>query len=60
MGAFMTTVIIASIYLAPTMLALHRKARLRGSVAAVNIFLGWTFIGWVVALAIAAGSESEE
>jgi hypothetical protein len=27
-----------------------------GSVVVINIFLGWTFIGWVVALAMAARS----
>ena len=30
------------------------RARARSSV--VNLFLGWTFIGWVVALAMAARS----
>jgi hypothetical protein len=29
-----------------------------GSVAVINTFLGWTFIGWVVALAMAARSRS--
>jgi hypothetical protein len=27
-----------------------------GSVAIINIFLGWTFIGWIVALAMACRS----
>jgi len=28
-----------------------------GSVLVINLFLGWTFIGWVVAMAIAARSR---
>ncbi|MFJ6385087.1 superinfection immunity protein [Kitasatospora sp. NPDC092039] len=28
----------------------------RGSVIVVNVFLGWTVLGWIVALAMAARS----
>jgi hypothetical protein len=30
-----------------------RKVKHQGSVVVINLFLGWTFIGWVVALAMA-------
>jgi hypothetical protein len=29
----------------------------KGSTIVVNVFLGWTFIGWVVALAMACGRK---
>ena len=38
------------IYLVPTTIAVNRKHNNAGAIAALNIFLGWTFIGWVVAL----------
>lgn len=40
-------------YFIPTIVAVSRGVRNKGSVIAVNVFLGWTFIGWVVALAMA-------
>ena len=40
-------------YFVPTIVAVSRKVRNQGSVVVINLFLGWTFIGWVVALAMA-------
>lgn len=51
--------IAAAIYLAPTIVAYNRQVPSIGSVAVINIFLGWTLIGWVVALAMAARSVPE-
>jgi len=45
--------IAAVIYLAPAILALQRHAPNTASVAVVNVLLGWTVAGWVVALAMA-------
>jgi hypothetical protein len=38
------------VYMAPTMVAAARGHRQRSAIAALNIFLGWTLIGWVSAL----------
>ena len=48
--------IMASLYLAPTIVAWIRHHQ-TGMVAIINVFLGWTIIGWVVALAIACGDR---
>jgi hypothetical protein len=40
-------------YWVPTGVAYLRHVRNRGSVIVVNLFLGWTVIGWIVALAMA-------
>lgn len=40
-------------YLVPTAVAANRSAPNFGSIAVINVFLGWTLIGWVVALAMA-------
>ncbi|APQ42422.1 hypothetical protein PBI_BLUE_70 [Mycobacterium phage Blue] len=46
-------VVLGTAYFVPTIVAYYRKASLRQPVAVINVFLGWTFIGWVVALAMA-------
>jgi len=43
-------------YLLPSLIAAGRKVPNLGSVLVINIFLGWTFVGWIVALAMAARS----
>jgi hypothetical protein len=43
-------------YFIPTMIAASRKHHNIGAVAVINFFLGWTFIGWIVALAMAASA----
>jgi hypothetical protein len=48
----------AALYFLPTVIAAARNARHLGAVIVINVFLGWTFIGWVVALALAVGSSS--
>jgi hypothetical protein len=44
-------------YFIPTLVALGRGVPNTGSVVVINFFLGWTFIGWVVALAMAMRSR---
>ena len=41
-------------YFLPAIIAYRRDVPNMWSVAVINIFLGWTLIGWVVALALAA------
>ena len=38
------------IYFAPTIVAYTRGHRNTVAIAALNILLGWTFVGWVIAL----------
>ena len=42
-----------SIYLLPSLVATGRKVPNAGSVFILNFFLGWTFVGWIVSLAMA-------
>jgi putative effector of murein hydrolase LrgA (UPF0299 family) len=42
-----------ALYFVPSVVAVARKVTHQGSVIVINLFLGWTFIGWVVALAMA-------
>jgi hypothetical protein len=45
--------IVLVLYFLPSIVAVSRKVAHQGSVVVVNLFLGWTFIGWVIALAMA-------
>ena len=44
------------VYFLPTIVGSNRKVPNIGSIVAINVFLGWTLIGWVVALAMALRS----
>ncbi|WP_405713127.1 MULTISPECIES: superinfection immunity protein [unclassified Streptomyces] len=45
-----------AVYFLPFFIAAGRGVN-TGSVFVINLFLGWTFIGWVVALAMSMGSR---
>lgn len=48
---------LVAVYFLPTILAFERKVSSPWSVAVINTFLGWTLLGWVVALAMAVRSR---
>ena len=47
------------LYFVPSIIAYKRERPNKGSVLVLNVFLGWTFLGWVLALAMAAGGSSK-
>jgi hypothetical protein len=53
-------VVLLALYLAPSLVAWQRTVKATVGVLIVNVFLGWTFIGWVVALAWAACGETKQ
>lgn len=57
----MLTLVAASagVYLLPTLIGYARHVPNLGSIAVVNILLGWTLAGWVVALAMATRSVTQ-
>jgi len=52
--------IIFGLYFVPGILATVRHAKNAAAVWVIDIFLGWTMVGWVVALAMAFGETREE
>ena len=42
--------IIFCLYFIPSFVAFSGKKKNAGAICCLNLFLGWTFIGWVVAL----------
>ena len=49
-GVIIVLVIIAVLYFVPTFIATGRKAKRDAGIFLVNLLLGWTLLGWVVAL----------
>jgi len=46
----LAVVLIVSFYFLPTLIAFLRQHRNRLAVFLLNLFLGWTGLGWVVSL----------
>jgi hypothetical protein len=52
-------IVFVVVYITPGMIATSRGLKSDGWVWDINIFLGWTFIGWIVALAMAFGGNTK-
>ena len=50
LGTGIATALLITIYMFPAYFAHSRGHRNSDSIATFNLFLGWTFIGWVCAL----------
>ncbi len=48
--------LLALAYFAPLCVAAARHHHQLGAIAVVTVLLGWTFVGWVVALAMACSA----
>ena len=48
---------LLGLYFLPTVVAFAREVSSPWSIAVVNAFLGWTVVGWVVALAMAVRTK---
>jgi len=55
---FVVAIILAS-YFAPSIIAAARQHHQMGPILVINLFLGWTFIGWVIALAMSVSAKRE-
>jgi hypothetical protein len=47
-------ILVLGIYFIPTFVASSNQKQNVGAIFLLNLFLGWTFIGWVIALVWAA------
>ncbi len=60
MEALILVLIVLAAYFAPTIIASTRQHPQHGSIFVINFLLGWTFIGWVVALAMSVSHISPQ
>ncbi len=49
-GKGMILILVLVVYFFPTMVAAHYDKRNLNAVTILNLFLGWTLIGWVISL----------
>ncbi len=49
--------LLSLFYFLPVAIAFYRKRANTGAIFALNLFLGWSFIGWVIALVWALKDE---
>jgi len=56
--ATLVTAVVA-VYLLPTIVASKRRHRNRKTILVINLLLGWTTIGWIVAMVWAFTSDVE-
>lgn len=56
-GGILAALALLALWWLPVIVARHRRLRGIGAVVIVTALLGWTVIGWVVALAMAFGSN---
>lgn len=49
-AVLVATAAAAAVYLLPTIIAYRKQKGNRAAILALNIFLGWTFLGWLIAL----------
>ena len=52
--------VILVIYFLPTIVARHRGKENWLSIFMLNIFVGWTFVGWVIALIWATSVDKRQ
>lgn len=51
------TAVVAMLYLLPSFLAVARKRPRASLIFIVNLFLGWSIVGWIVAYRLAVNDE---
>jgi hypothetical protein len=54
---FIVIITVVFLYFAPSIVAGRRQHRNGAAIAILNLLLGWTFIGWVIALAWACTNQ---
>ena len=52
--------VFSFLYLLPTGIAVGRKRSNTGSIFVLNFFLGWTLVGWVIALIWAVAEDAKK
>lgn len=52
--------LVAFLYFLPALVANHRRHHNQAAIFTLNLFLGWTFVGWVVALVWASTAVTKK
>jgi hypothetical protein len=60
MDTTLLAILLLCAYFAPTVVAGARSHPQIGPIIVINLLLGWTFIGWVIALAMSVSAIKRE
>lgn len=58
-GSLLLVLPLLALYLLPAIIAERRHHRNRKAIAVLNVLLGWTFLGWVIALVWSYTADTE-
>lgn len=50
MIAYVVVLVLAILYMVPTLIAIAKKHEKTPLIGTVNFFVGWTFIGWIACI----------
>jgi len=54
---FITSCIVAAIYFLPSIIAAHKRKKNSTAIVVLNLMLGWTVLGWIIALVWAVTND---
>jgi len=54
----LSLIIVCALYFLPAIIALHRQHPQQVPILLLNLFLGWTFLGWIAALIWSASNSA--
>jgi len=57
---FIIVFLVICLYFLPTVNAVRSKKTNSGAILLLNLFLGWTFLGWVIALVWSATKDQNQ
>lgn len=60
MDGLIIVIVLVGLYFLPTIIAMSRQHHNAASIFVINLFLGWTLIGWAIAMAMAVSTTSPE
>lgn len=60
LGAWIVVFVLAVIYFVPTLQAESRGVLNKAPIFLVNLFFGWSVLGWIIALVMASGARTEK
>jgi uncharacterized RDD family membrane protein YckC len=52
-------IVLLLVYFFPTIVAILRGAKKQAGIVIINLILGWTLLGWVIALVWAVSAETK-
>ena len=52
--------ILITLYFIPSIIAIKKKHKDLSKILMINIFLGWTIVGWIISLVVVINKQKKE